>query len=215
MRNRTMSIVLAILAPVGSIAARLSMPRNAAAVVVALVVALVAGVPRAEAQVIPVSYQMTRTAPGQPSNTFTFARADMQCALPRAELTEAGVRINDPTNDTLDCELRAAGNWSDLLPGIAYSFALRGCNDAGQCGPATTLTTGLPGAPSFRLRPGFTGVVASGTVRERYPFAGLDVARVWLDAGGDVYLGAQRLSVPGYDVRPGDRFDFMLSREPR
>jgi hypothetical protein len=214
MSHRLMLIVLAIRTRVGSAAAAPMMRRRAAGA--GAVLAAVLGVaPAADAQVIPVSYQMTRTAPGHPANTFTFTRAAMQCGLPRAEMTEAGLRINDPANDALDCELRAAGNWSDLLPGLAYTFALRGCNEAGQCGPATTLTTGLPGAPAFRLRPGVTGVAASGTVRERYPFAGLDVARVWLDAGGDVYLGAQRLSTPGYDVRPGDRVDLLLSRGPQ
>lgn len=68
-----------------------------------------------------------------------------------------------------------------------------------------------PSAPgNFRLLT--PGVVALGVVRDRYPFAGLDVARVVLDAGPDLYFGALSLSIPGYAVRPGDRVGLVLRR---
>lgn len=68
-----------------------------------------------------------------------------------------------------------------------------------------------PSSPgNFRLLT--PGVVALGVVRDRYPFVGLDVARVALDAGPDLYFGAVSLSIPGYAVRPGDRVGLVLQR---
>lgn len=71
-----------------------------------------------------------------------------------------------------------------------------------------------PDAPgNLRIVPpaGPTAAVL-GTVRERYPFAGLDVARIWLDAGADVYVGAASLAAGGYTVQPGDRAGIVFLR---
>lgn len=67
-----------------------------------------------------------------------------------------------------------------------------------------------PGAPgNLRLQPP-QGVIVMGTVQQRYPFAGLDVAGAWLDSGSWLYVGAPQLSVPGYSVMIGDRLGVML-----
>lgn len=69
-----------------------------------------------------------------------------------------------------------------------------------------------PEAPgNLRIQPP-QGVTVVGTIQQRYPFAGLDVASAWLDTGDMLYVGAQRLSVPGYTVTVGDRVELVLWR---
>jgi hypothetical protein len=83
-------------------------------------------------------------------------------------------------------------------------------------GPASDpLTFDFIAAPAkpggFTVTP--TGVSVAGTIQDRYPFVGLDVASALLDIGGTVYIGAANLSVPGvYAVQPGDRLGLILHR---
>ena len=71
---------------------------------------------------------------------------------------------------------------------------------------------GTPSAPQeFRLVPPAGSVAVNGTVSERpYGFAGLEVAPIALDGGGQLLIAAQRLSVPGYTVQRGDRMGLLM-----
>lgn len=83
---------------------------------------------------------------------------------------------------------------------------------AGQSNDLAIIFGTAPPAPrNFGVQPP-AGVSAAGTIRERFPMVGLDVARVWLDAGADLYIGAAQLSVPGYSAQPGDRIGLVLYR---
>ena len=71
---------------------------------------------------------------------------------------------------------------------------------------------GTPSAPQeFRLVPPAGSVAVNGTVSERpYGFAGLEVAPIALDGGGQLLIAAQRLSVPGYTVQRGERMGLLM-----
>lgn len=72
-----------------------------------------------------------------------------------------------------------------------------------------------PTNPRLIVPPGAVGVVAGGTVLDRGPFAGLDVASVYLTeppelAANWVYVGAARLAAGAYSVQRGDRVELLL-----
>lgn len=176
------------------------------------------GVRPTAAQVVPHQYRLSRTVAGQTPQTHVFLKSAMVCGVPRGMVAGFGLRINDPENDALDCEYINAGNVlvANIQPGVAYSYTIAGGTQDGRWGPESTpVSVGTPGAPGgLRVQPSVVGVQVLGTVQQRFPFAGLDVATARLDGSTvDVYLGAQSLAVPGYQVRPGDRVHLALWRE--
>jgi len=179
------------------------------------------------AQVIPTSYQMTRTN-GAASNTFTFQKVDMSCRLPRGGFTGPAIRIADPADQTLDCQYNGEGNWTNLQPDVDYTFALRGCvldtQGATVCGGALTVSTGVPGVPGgpLRLAPTFQGVSVAGVIEDRMPIGGLDVIRARVTdsdlpqlLGAPFWLGAENFNATGMSPQIGDRaFAGFYRRQP-
>ena len=107
-----------------------------------------------------------------------------------------------------------AGRHSGVLRAFRVVDSIR-IDGAETAAYAFDFVTAPPAPSNPRLEPppaAGPSVLVYGTIRERYPFVGLDVARAWLDIGADFYLGAQQLSSPDYTVQPGDRVGLLLYR---
>lgn len=171
----------------------------------------------ADAQFVITQYRVTRTATGQTPSTYTFQKSSMTCNVPLASVPTTGpmVSFTDEANPANYCYLATAGNWADLPAGVAFSFTVAAAQANGVFSPESApYVTGRPGAPTnFGLRPTFTGIALNGTVLQRGPFAGIDVATSRLDDNGVMaHLGMATLSIPGFEIRPGDRFQVAFWR---
>lgn len=153
-----------------------------------------------------------------PQSAYTCAVAPTT-AFPAGRVT---AYWEDPQNATLQCRYTDPGTGVFVQPPPnvqVVEVAIRGCisNLLADCSPASNRVRYtrriLPGVPGgFGINPP-QGVSAQGTVQgPPYVFAGLQVARVGLDVGGEVYIGASQLAVPGYTVRNGDRVSLAFFR---
>lgn len=179
---------------------------------------LLASVASAQPGPLPVDYRITRTLP-LPVASSTFLASAMTCNLPPGAFTvPVGLRITDPNNPQRECEI--AGTLGGvLLPRVAgtvYAYSLAAGNGQNEWSPETTAPNiSVPAAPvGPRVKPGNApGVIADGVVLDRFPYAGLDVARVLIDGTTlDVHVGALTLTLPGYSVAKGDRLSLAFWR---
>ena len=132
------------------------------------------------------------------------------------------MRIEDPNNIALDCELlgTAGGVIIPRIAGTTYAYSIAASNADGVewTVEVPALNVNMPLPPALpRVRPGVQVATAEGVVGERFPFAGMDIVPVILDnIGVVVHFGAPTLTVPGpggYDVQAGDRFAFAFWKD--
>lgn len=176
----------------------------------------------AQMTIIPIRYRVTRTADGQPTIQHVFLKSAMQCDLPSANPVAGSLRIEDPLRPGSDCQwVDSVGTiFANRVPGLTYTYTIAGqANDTDPYSPeSVAVTVRMPAIPPAPTNPRVTppGTVAfAGTVIDRYPFAGLDVAEVSLDIGLPFYFGAPYpLQSGDYSVQRGDRFIFELARPP-
>lgn len=182
-----------------------------------------AGEAFAQDPVIPVDYRITRTAPGQATLTTEFLANSVPCNLAVAAPSGVGIRFTDPERPGRDCEYLSAAPFSNRVRGVTYTWTLAGRqNTVDGYGPESIAVDvrepAIPTAPrDFRVTPpadAGASLVVNGTIQDRYPFAGVDVASVWLDIGAWLYVGAAQLSAPGYTVQRGDAVSLGLWRVP-
>lgn len=187
---------------------------------VAFLIALFAWPALASAQqvLIPSQYRVTRSSTGTPV-TVTFTRLAMTCAVPPGSALNLGVEIDDPASTTTPkqkCHYPVGdAAWTNLTPGVAYTFTIAGAGTDNVFGPESApVVVQRQGAPGgLRIAPTWTGVQAEGTIRQRFPMAGLDVAEAALDGSGAlVYLGASTLTAGLFDVKVGDRISVAFWR---
>jgi hypothetical protein len=171
---------------------------------------------------IPIRYRLTRSAPGQSLVIETFLKASMTCNLPSGVPAPGSIRIDDPVNAGRDCEKADPAFFVNMVREVAYNYTIAGqANDIDPYSQeSNALTITLPRIPQIPNAPGnlrgvppnTQGVASLGTINDHpYKFGGLEVAPITLDAGaGNVFLGAERLQVPGYSVRRGDRISLVV-----
>ena len=186
-------------------------------IISALLALLVLAAPAAaQLNPLPTQYRLTRYALAETNQTLTFQKSAMVCGIPRAIGTiKPSLRINDPADDTLDCEYTGAMNiMANLTPGKAYTFTIAASDASGIWSPesAPVLFNTFTAPNNLRVNPSVLGVQAFGTIQRRFPFPNgsdlLDVATFYPDEQGaafPVHIGAWTLTIPGHDVRPGDR----------
>lgn len=177
---------------------------------------LSAGSSLAQQQPTITQYRLTRVTPA-PSASSVVQKSAMTCNLTAGGVpASVGFRITNEAAPTTDCEMLGTIG-GVIVPnptGAAhvYTIAAAGADNVfGYEGGMANIIP--PAAPTGgRVRPGLS-VSATGAVQGRFPFGGLDIASVLLDDFNLlVYFGASTLTVPGYDVRAGDRFEFAFLR---
>lgn len=173
---------------------------------------------------LPTQYRLTRYALAETNVTLIFQKSAMVCGIPRAVSTvRPSLRINDPADDTLDCEYTGAMNiLSNLTPGKTYTFTIAASDASGIWSPesAPVLFNTFTAPNNLRVVPSVLGVVVNGTVQQRFPFQmgrdTLDVATAYLDGLGasfPVHIGAWTLTSATHNVRAGDRVAIAFWRE--
>lgn len=169
-----------------------------------------------QAQTPPTTqYRLTRTSPA-PVQSFVFPRTSLTCGLTKGAPPSTGLRIDDPVNALLDCQLLGTAN-GVIVAAPASTYTIAAGADNGEWSGETPMTNIVPPANpgGGRVRPGAGAQVsAEGTAGERFAFGGLEIVPIRLDGiNAVIYLGAPSLSVPGgYAVRAADRFAFSFWR---
>lgn len=163
---------------------------------------------------LPTSYRLTRTLPA-PVSTTTFLAASMACGLARGGVSSPpGLRIEDPSNAAVDCEL--LGNASGVIVArqAANAYSMVACDSNGDCSSPGTFNLALPTVPANpRLRLPPPAVAFDATVTDRYRLGQIDVATTIIDGlSQPFYFGAATLTIPGYSVQRGDKVSVALWR---
>ena len=172
--------------------------------------------------VAPTRYRVTRTQAGA-VHLVIFEKATMTCNLPVAGPAPGSLRIDDPANMGRDCEKADPAFFTGMTRELSYGFTIAALhNDIdGWSNESNMLTLTLPRIPQIPSAPGnlrgtipaVVGVASLGTINAPpYRFGDLDVAPITFDGGGEAFLGARQLRVPGYTVRAGDRVSLVLWR---
>lgn len=175
----------------------------------------------AEAQPLTVTqFRLTRwtDTAGVLSNpqSFTVAKTALACDLARLPGPRSrGFRFDDMDRPGQDCEYLgdAGGILATQVTTWAWTIAA-GTADGIWSGEVRGNVRTVPAPTNPRVMPG-VGVEVAGTVLQRFPFAGLDVAMFQVDGGPVLHLGGPALAVPGYSVAVGDRVWLALMRPGR
>jgi len=162
---------------------------------------------------LPTSYRLTRTLPA-PVSTTTFLAASMACGLARGGVSSPpGLRIADPMNEAVDCELLGSINGVIVARQAVNAYSMVACDSNGDCSAPSPFNLSLPTVPSnprLRLPP---SVAFDATVTDRYRLGDLDVATTIIDGlSQPFYFGASSLTTPGYSVQRGDKVSVALWR---
>lgn len=174
-----------------------------------IVMALVFGGVVFAQPLVVTQYQLTRMSPA-PVQFTVIPKTAMTCGLVRGVPPSAGFRINDPLDDTRDCQLLGTANGVIVPAGQINDYRIMAATADGIWSAEHILSNVVPPASPTggRVRPGASAQAsAEGSVQGRFPLGSNDVASVLLDTYGLlVYFGAPSLTVPGYTVQAGDRF---------